>query len=194
MKHISLYLLLALITACSVSKEPSHSTTYSLEQPPTSPEANIANESKESDKSSISDSERNFNKGLSNDVYRNEDHDQVLWIKRPIDEAWVLLGKAIRLNELEITGKNRKQGVYEVEYKAGNLFGGFTLFGSGTPSKYLLKLEPQNNETKLSISKKEDDNEFDESILKDGAPEYSNDNSSKLADILFETLQKNVSN
>jgi uncharacterized lipoprotein len=191
MKHISLYLLLALITACSVSKEPSPSIAYSLEQPPTFPEANVANESKESDKSSIS--ERNFNKGLPNDVYRNEDHEQVLWIKRPVDEAWGLLGKAIRLNELEITGKNQKQGIYEVEYKADSIFGGFNLFGSGTTSKYLLKLESQNNETKLSVSKKEDD-KFDESILKDGAPEYSNDNSSKLADILFETLQKNVSN
>lgn len=192
MKHISLYLLLALITACSVSKEPSHSAAYSLEQPPTFPEANVANESKESDKSSIS--ERNFNNGLPNDVYRNEDNDQVLWIKRPVDEAWVLLGKAIRLNELEITGKNRKQGVYEVEYKADSIFGGFNLFGSGTPSEYLLKLETQSNETKLSVSKKEDDDKFDESILKDGAPEYSNDNSSKLTDLLFDTLQKNVSN
>lgn len=191
MKHISFYLLLALITACSFSKEPGHSTAHSLEQPPSFQE-DVAKESKENDKSSVSD--RNFNKGLSNDVYRDEDHAQVLWIKRPIDEAWVLLGEAIRLNELEITGKNRKQGVYEVEYKGDSLFGGLNLFGSGTPSKYLLKLESQNNGTKLSVSKKEDDNEFDESILKDGAPEFSKDNSSKLADILFEALQKDVSN
>lgn len=192
MKHILFYLLIALITSCSTPKGPSQPTAYSLEQPPSSPEVNVAKESKKNDKSS--DSNSNFIKGLSNDVYRDEVYDQILWVKRSMDEAWVLLGEAIRLNELEVTGKNRKQGVYEVEYKAGNLFGGFTLFGSGTPSKYLLKLEPQNNGTKLSVSKKEDNNEFDESILKDGAPEYSNDNSSKLADILFETLQKNVSN
>lgn len=192
MKHISFYLLLVLITACSTPKKTSNSTSYLLEQPPSHLEVNVAKESKENDKSSVSD--RNFNKGLSNDVYRHEDHDQVLWIKRPIDEAWALLGEAIRLKELEITGKSRKQGVYEVEYKGDSLFGGFNLFGSGTPSKYLLKLESQNNGTKLSVSKKEDDNEFDESILKDGAPEFSNDNSSKLTGILLETLQKVVSN
>lgn len=191
MKNISLYLLLALITACGVYKEPSPSPAYSLERPPSFSGDNVAKESKENDKSSVSD--KNFNKVLSNDVHRNEDNDQVLWIKRPVDEAWVLLGEAIRLNELEITGKNQKQGIYEVEYKGGSLFGGFTLFGSGTSSKYLLKLEPQNNGIKLSVSKNEDDDKFDESILKDGAPEFSNDNSSKLADILFETLQKNIS-
>lgn len=192
MKHILFYLLIALITSCSTPKGPGQPTAYSLEQPPSSPEVNVAKESKKNDKSSDSDS--NFIKGLSNDVYRDEVYDQILWVKRSMDQAWLLLGEAIRLNELEVTGKNRKQGIYEVEYKGDSLFGGFTLFGSGTPSKYLLKLESQNNGTKLFVSKKEDDNEIDESILKDGAPEYSNDNSSKLADILFETLQKNVSN
>ena len=192
MKHISFYLLIALITSCSAPKGPGHPTVSSLEQPPSFPEVNVAKESKENDKSSVSD--RHFNKGLSNDVYRNEDHGQVLWIKRPIDEAWALLGEAIRLNELGVTGKNRKQGVYEVDYKGDSLFGKFNLFGSGTPSKYRLKLEPQDNGTKLSVSKIEDDNEIDESILKDGAPEFSKDNSSKLTGILLETLQKVVSN
>lgn len=192
MKNISFYLLLALITACTVSKEPRHSTSSSLERPPSSPEVNVAKDSKENDKASVSD--RSFNKGLSSDVHKNEDSDHTLWIKRPIDEAWVLLGKAIRFKELEVTGKNQKQGVYEVAYKGDNLFGGFNLFGSGKPSKYLLKLESQNNGTLLSVSKKEDDDEFDESILKDGASEFSTDNSSKLTELLFETLQKNVSN
>ncbi|MBK8815743.1 MAG: outer membrane protein assembly factor BamC [Methylococcaceae bacterium] len=191
MKHISFYLLIVLITSCGAPKEPTHSTVYALEQPPSYPKVNVAEESKENDKYSASDI--NLTKGQSSDVYRNEDQDQVLWIKRSTDDAWTLLGEAIRLKELEVTRKNRKQGVYEVEYKADSLFGGFSLFGGGKPSKYLLKLVPQNNTTKLSISKIEDDNEMDESILKDGAPEFSNDNSSKLADILFETLNKNVS-
>ena len=192
MKRISFYLLMALITSCSATKGPGHPTAYSLEQPPSYPELNVAKESQENDKSSVSD--RKFKKGLPSDVYRNEDHDQVLWIKRPIDEAWLLLGEAIRLKELEVTGKSPKKRVYEVDYKADSLFGGFTLFGSGTPSKYQLKLESQNNETKLSVSKKEDDNEQDESILKDGAPEFSKDSSSKLTGILLETLQKIISN
>jgi NlpB/DapX lipoprotein len=191
MKHIPFYLLIVLIAACSTPKKRSNSTSYLLEQPPSYAGANVAKESKEDDASSVSD--RNYNKGLASDVHRNEDNDQTLWLKRPIDEAWSLLGEAIRLKELEVSRKSRKQGIYEVDYKGDSLFGGFNLFGSGTPSKYLLKLESKNNGTQLSVSKIEDDNEFDESILKDGAPEFSNDNSSKLADILFESLQENVS-
>ncbi len=190
MKHIPFYLLIALIAACSAPNKPSQSAVNSLEQPPSYSGAKVAKEIKEDDTSSITD--KNSNKGLSDDVHRDEDNNHVLLIKRPVDEAWALLGEAIRLKELEVTARNRKQGLYEVEYKADSLFGGFNLFGFGTPSTYLLKLESQNNGTKLSVSKKADDNEDDESLLKDGAPEYSRDNSSKLADMLFDTLQKNV--
>ena len=191
MKHISIYLFIAVITSCSATKELAQPTVYPLEQPPSYPEVNVAEESKKGDKYSASDI--NLTKGLTSKVHRDEDHDQILWIKLTTDDSWTLLGEAIRLKELDITRKNRKQGIYEVEYKADSLFGGFSMFGGGKPSKYLLKLVPQNNTTKLSISKIEDDNEMDESILKDGAPEFSNDNSSKLADILFEILNKNAS-
>lgn len=192
MKQISFYLLIALITSCSTPKELSKQTAYALEKPPSYPEVNLVEESKENEDSPASD--RNFTKGPPNDVYRQENQDQVLWLKRPMDEAWLLVGQAIRLNKLEVISKNRKQRLYKVEYKGDSLFGGFTLFGSGKPSIYLLKLESQNNVTQLSVSKKEDSTETDESLLKDGAPEFSNDNSAKLTNLLFEGLQEIISN
>jgi|GEM_PF-831888 uncharacterized lipoprotein len=189
MKLIFFCLLLTLIAACSLSKEQSHPSDYSLEQPPSVSITSAVKKSKEQDISS--DSDKSFNKELSVDVHRNEDNDQVLWIMRPIDETWTLLSKAIRLMDLEVTGINRKQGTYEVEYQGDSLLGEFNVFGSGSSAKYILKLEPQDKETKLSVSKKEGDHEMDESLLKDGTSEFLIDNSSKLADILFEALQKN---
>ena len=91
----------------------------------------------------------------------------------------------------KLQGKNRKQGSYEISYKAAGLFGGFGLFGSGKPSKYLFTLDNQGNEIGVTVSKIEDD-EVDPGRLMDGTPDYSYDSSSKLANLIYETLRQDV--
>jgi hypothetical protein len=189
MKPALILLLIPLLIACNATKESRHQDLTRLEKPP-GYEIKPAENNQEADQAAASGT--STEQGLFADVYRTEDKDTEIRIKRTLDESWVLVGKAILLNELEISGKNRKQGRYQVAYSSGGLLDGFSLFGSSKASTYLLKLDGSGNETIVSISKVEDDSDYDPSRLMDGTPDYSYDSSAKLTDLIFDTLYDKV--
>lgn len=191
MKHaFNLFLILSLF-GCGVMNESRHQDLSRLEKPPGYD--HIKPDERSIDAKQTSDSDTSSNQGLFSDVYRVEDTDTELRIKRNIDDAWMLVGKAILLNKLSIKGKNRKEGQYRIAYKTGGLLDGFGLFGTSNASTYLLKLAERNKETTVAVSKIEDEDDDDPSSLKDGAPAYSYDSSTKLTDLIFKTLQSDVS-
>lgn len=186
MNRTLLYALIIFYAGCTAHKEETrYQTLENLEQPPGLTDLN--NEEEKNEATQLREINQTSKTTVYAEVYRKENSERSFWIKSPIDDAWNQLKSAIISNELIITGKNKKKGMYEVEYAGENLFGNFTLFGSGSPSKYLIKLESQDKETKVSATMKEE--KIDESILKDGAPEFPYDNSSKLIGLLFETMR-----
>lgn len=188
MKHLLLSIFIVFITGCVSPKNTRDSELVNLEKPPGSRHAEQKT-SQEQEDSSLSGE---VNKGLYADVYTIDGQDKTITIKRKLDESWELIGKAIRISGIKITGKNQKNGSYQVSYKSGGLLDGFSLFGSTKASKYLIKLDEHVNETKVNISKIEDEEDVDPSRLKDGAPDFSYDNSAKLRDLLFMALQHDV--
>ena len=190
MKPTFILFLIPLLIACAATNESHHQDLTRLEKPP-GYEIKPAENNPTTEQAA--NSSPNTEQGLFAEVYRAEGKDTVIKIKREIDEAWLLVGKAILLNELEITAKNRKQGRYQVAYKTGGLLDGFSFFGNSKASTYLLKLDSSTNETVVSISKVEDDSDYDPSRLMDGTPDYSYDSSAKLTDLIFNTLHDKVS-
>lgn len=190
MKSSQVLLIILFLIGCGAMNEPRHKDFLRLERPHGYEDIKSNKSSKEAEQSA--DSGTSSNNGLFSDVYKAEDKDTELRIKRTIDEAWVLVGKAILLNKLGINGRNRKQGHYRVSYKTGGLLDGFNLFGRSKVSIYLLKLDESNGETIVSISNMEDENDYDPGRLKDGAQDYSYDSSAKLTDLIFDTLYNDV--
>ena len=103
MKHLFILFLCVCLFACSSTKESRYQDTANLERPPQTPAAREKNESHDNNKTA--DSEKDTLKGLNSGVYLIENGKTEIRIKRSYDEAWELLGQAIRLNEFKITGK-----------------------------------------------------------------------------------------
>ncbi|NOU22609.1 MAG: hypothetical protein HOO93_12660 [Methyloglobulus sp.] len=192
MKQLFFFFIINFIFACSTTQESRHQDFTNLEKPPGAAKLNQTEDPNQYDKSK--ESETDSSKGLNSDVYRLEERPKEIIIKRNIDQSWVALDQAIRLNELKIIEKNRKHYRYKLSYKTGGLLDGFSLFGSTKASTYLLTLDSKDDKTRIIASKVEDEGDIDPSRLMDGAPDYSYDSSSKLADLIFETLRKDVRN
>ncbi|MBM4208450.1 MAG: hypothetical protein FJ190_10725 [Gammaproteobacteria bacterium] len=104
-----------MLIGCAGTSEPRHQDLSGLEKPPGHDSNNKSAEiSKATETKQAEASDTSGNKGLFSDVYQIEGKDTKIKIKRNMDEAWVLVGKAVLLNELKIIGKNRKEGRYQV--------------------------------------------------------------------------------
>ncbi|MEQ1544380.1 hypothetical protein [Methyloglobulus sp.] len=178
------------LAGCSGTPKQSRlQSTESLEKPP---EMAIKDPIKEDAKeNAITGDEKPRRKGLNSDVYLVEDSNTELKIKRNFDEAWTLLGQAIRVNNLKAIAK-KNQGVYIVSYKSGGIFGEFNIFGTSNDLTYACKVETVENETKVSVKFADGNEKLDTSSLKDGVSDYSYDSSSKLLKLIYETLLNEV--
>jgi uncharacterized lipoprotein len=189
---MTILLVSLVLSACSSTDSGRYQDNTNLERPPELPidkqvaEQVAANE--------IEPPKRRHGKGLGPDVYIAEGSPQELKIKRSFDEAWSLLHQAIQHNDLKVTDQDRSKGSYYVAYNGGSFFSGAaSLFGDGQDkSTYLLKVEPQGEETKVTASLASKDEQSDTGSLKDGNADYPENKSSKLLELLYDTLHDSV--
>ncbi len=104
-----------LINSCSESKNPRYKDTSHLEKPPTMPvikkQAKAISEEKDEEEN---ESER---KGLANDVILAEEKQKpIIKIKKDFDRSWDIVEQALQLDEIEISDKNRDEGVFYVTF------------------------------------------------------------------------------
>lgn len=181
-------LAFSLITACSTTDTDTHyRDTTQLERPP---EVTVDPKSVEAAAANTLDAPRQrHGKGLKSDVYRVEGSSQKLKIKRPYDESWLLVNQVLQLHELKIADQDRSNGDYYVEYDGKGLFSFFSSV-SKAPT-YLLKLEIQSEETEITVTKANREEQSDSSSSKDGV-ESSEDGSESLTSLLFDSLHDEV--
>jgi NlpB/DapX lipoprotein len=177
-----------LITACSIAEtDKRYRDTTELERPP---EVIVDPKSVEAAAANTVDAPRRRNgKGLKSDVYRVEDSSQKLRIKRPYDESWLLVNQVLQLHELKITDQDRSSGVYYIEFNGNGLLSFFS--GTAKAPTYLVKLEIQGEETEITVSKANKEEQNDSSSNKDGV-ESSEDGSESLTSVLFDSLHDEV--
>jgi uncharacterized lipoprotein len=190
--RINIILLISLIlVACAGADNPRYKDNASLERPPEMPIDKQAAE--QSAASEIEKPRRHHGKGLKSDVYKVENADTELWIKRSFDESWSLLLQAIQHNDLKVSDQDRSKGFFYVAYDGGSLLGSaVALFGDElNKTTYLIRLEPQGEETKLTTSLASKDEQANLKG-KDGSADLPDDKSSKLLELLFDTLHDSV--
>ncbi|MEQ1738333.1 MAG: outer membrane protein assembly factor BamC [Methyloglobulus sp.] len=190
MRSIKSVLVSALLVACAADNS-RYQDNVNLERPPEIPIDKQAAEQIAANE--IDAPIRHHGKGLKSDVYRAEGSSAELTIKRGFDEAWSLLNRAIQHNDLKVPDQDRSKGLYYVAYDSG-IFGKAGSFfddDSNLPT-YLLKIEPQGEETRLSVSLVSKA-EIDRGSLKDGnANNSSEDKSSELLELIYDTLHDSV--
>jgi uncharacterized lipoprotein len=134
---------------------------------------------------------RRHGKGLKSDVYKPEDPTTELRIKRNFDESWSLLGRAILHNELKVADEDRSKGAYYIAYDGGGLLNSATSFFADKKDKttYLVLVEPEGEETKVTVSLASKDEQTGTKHNKDGGSDDSSvDKSASLSELLFDTL------
>lgn len=185
-------MLTALMAGCA-SENSRYKDNANLERPPEVPVDKQAAEQQ-----AINEAEapiRRHGKGLKSDVSRLEDSAMSIKIKRTFDETWSLLNQAIQHNELDIKDQDRSKGTYYIAYGGGGLFDLSSLFpkNRGDQPTYLLKVEPEDQETKVTVSMAGTHEQSDEDKLKDGvANDATADKSEQLMELIYDTLHDTV--
>lgn len=96
------------LTACADIKTIEYKDTSNLEAPP---EMEIA----ETPKAPVSEEKDKEDKGLGDVVSLAGTKDKpVIKIKKMFERSWELVEQALKLNEIEVTDKNREKGVFYV--------------------------------------------------------------------------------
>jgi uncharacterized lipoprotein len=188
-RTLTILLFSALLLACA-SNDSRYQDNASLERPPETPVDKQAAE-----QSAANEPEtpvRRHGKGLKSDVYVVEGSPNELKIKRTFDEAWSLLNQAILHNELKITDQDRSKGVYYIAYDGGSFLGNVFNDDNSKPT-YELKVEPQDEETKVTVRFSSRNEQADTGSLKDGVADSSTqDKSTDLLELFYDTLHDSV--
>lgn len=192
MRTITILLIPMMLVACTTTDNSRYQDNANLERPPELPIDKQAVEQVATNE--IEPPKRRHGKGLGPDVYMVEDSPTELKIKRSFDEAWSLLSRAIQHNDIKVTDQDRSKGFYYVAYNGGGFFSSAaSLFDDGQDkSTYLLKVESQGEETRVTASLANKDEQSDSGSLKDGIADYPENKSSKLLELLYDTLHDNV--
>jgi len=97
-----------LVAACAGGKNIKYKDTHRLEMPP---EMKMM----VPPKALIKDAEEIKNTGLGSHVLlAGQEKQTIIKIKKTFDRSWDIVEQALKLNEIEITDKNREQGVFYV--------------------------------------------------------------------------------
>ena len=191
MKQILLLFYSAfLLISCSATNDSRYKNNATLERPPEIPIDKQGTEQR-----AVNEPEppkRRYRKGLNSDIYRVEGSNNEMSIKRDYDESWILVGQAILLRDLKIADQDRSKGNYYVVYDGGSLFGGYSPFSDDSKSTYLLRVESQNEETKVTVTYANKEEQSDSGSLKDGVAETSDDLSERLLELIYNTLHDDV--
>jgi len=109
-----LFLIILFVGACSEAKNTRYKDTSVLESPPV---MDIV----EKPKAVIKETEKIENTGLG-DVVKlvGSDEQPVIQIKKIFDRSWDIVGEGLKLSEIEISDKNREEGVYYLRFDPDN--------------------------------------------------------------------------
>ncbi|MBK8814292.1 MAG: outer membrane protein assembly factor BamC [Methylococcaceae bacterium] len=191
MKQILLLFLSAfLLASCSTTNDSRYKNNATLERPPEIPIDKQATEQRAENEPEPP--KRRYRKGLDSDVYKVEGSNNEMSIKRDYDESWSLVGQAILLRDLKIADQDRSKGNYYVVYDGGSLFGGYSPFSDDSKSTYLLRVESLNEETKVTVTYANKEDQSDSGSLKDGIADTSDDLSERLLELIYNTLHDDV--
>ncbi len=200
MQNIAIVLTSLLLLACS-SNNSRYKDNASLERPPEMPKpTTTSNQTPEQVASEeIAAPIRHRGKGLKSDVYRIEGSPRQLTIKRGFDESWSLLNQAIQHNELKVADQDRSKGFYYITYNGNGFFGKAASYFNDEYDKstYLLKVEPEAEETQVTASLA---NKDEQNIPKKDGEETSDDppvhvfqdKSENLIELLYDTLHDDL--
>ena len=182
-------ILALLLAACNLSGTRYRDNAH-LEHPPELPVDVQAREQIEANE--LTAPVRRHGKGLDSDVYRLDDA-AVFKIKRGYDEAWSLVGRAIQQKDLKVPDQDRSKGNYYVAYDGGSLLG-YSLFNDEAKTTYLVRLESEGDETKVTVSFANKDEQYTSTsaALKDGWSESPDDKSGALSELLYDTLHDDL--
>lgn len=190
--HFTSCLLFVLLIQACASESGRYQDNTKLERPPEIPVDKQAAEQIAANE--LTAPIRRHGKGLKSDVYPVEGTTAAFKIKRNFDEAWSLLLQAIQHNELKVADQDRSKGNFYLAYNGGSLLSGAAAFfdkGRSQPT-YLVKVEPEGEETKVTVSlasKDEQSNATGSKTSGDSSPE---DKSPALLELLFDTLHDKV--
>jgi len=109
-----LFLITLFVGACSEAKNTRYKDTSVLESPPV---MDIV----EKPKAVVKETEKIENTGLG-DVVKlvGSDEQPVIQIKKIFDRSWDIVGEGLKLSEIEISDKNREEGVYYLRFDPDN--------------------------------------------------------------------------
>ncbi len=137
---------------------------------------------------------KHHGKGLKSDIYKVEGSTNQFRLKRTFDEAWSLLNRAIQQNDLKVPDQDRSKGLYYAAYGNEFLMNTFSfLRDHGEQPTYLIKVEPLDEETQVTVTYANKD-EQDDSVSAKVEDEDSSteDQSTQLFELLFDTLHDDV--
>lgn len=189
-ERLLVLMVVMLVAACSSTGDSRYKNNVNLERPPEIPIDQQAAEQRAANE--LEPSKRRHRKGLGSDVYKAEGSPTQLSIKRGYDESWSLLGHAILQKELKVADQDRSKGTYYVVYDGGSIFGGYSPFSDEAKSTYQLKVESQGDETKITVSFANKEEQTDSVKIKSGDSDRPEDLSERLLDLLYDTLHDDV--
>lgn len=180
-------LLLAAVVSCSEVKQ-KYQDTSELERPP---KMDIIEQSSIGGPGSDTPVVK---KSLAESVFLDDaEKPTVLKIKKLFDRSWDIVGQAIAKKKIEITDKNREQGVFYLKYDASE-DSGSTVFGN--VRLFVFEDEYTEAEYKLTVGWWETETEVRaEMIVKDEEEDQDNeyaDGSSKLLKALYDTISNEL--
>ncbi|WP_031433747.1 outer membrane protein assembly factor BamC [Methylomarinum vadi] len=181
-KALLLACLLLAVSACSSGKK--YRDTTKLETPP-----RLAIVEHAPGRTEVE--EKQTKKSLADSVFLDDlENPTVLSIKKLFDRSWDLVGQALDKKGIEITDKNREQGVYYVKYDA-SIDSGSQIFGN--VKIFIFEQEYAEAEYKLTVAWHETATEVraeminkDKAVNEDG--EELGDGSPKLLKALYDTI------
>lgn len=178
------------LAACSETKH--YRDTTALETPPRlaiteQGSSRRAPSAQQADQTSLADSVR----------VDDEESPTILTIEKLFDRAWDLIGQALDRRNIEITDKNRAQGIYYVKYDA-SVDSGSHLFGN--VKIFIFEDEYAEADYKLTVTRQETATSVraemmpaqDKTVSEDG--EELGDGSGKLLKALYDTIRNELKN
>jgi len=144
-------LLVGFLVSCGTTEPSRYRDTEALERPPTLAKSSPSKEQHIVDTSSIP--KKKDSAGLGSDVYLSTPLQ--LTIKQPFDDAWNILGRALKQAGIKVTDHERDKGFYYVTQDTADrtsFFAKATAFLSDDPTIYLLTVKPLGDETTVTAS------------------------------------------
>lgn len=198
-KKISVLILISLLTvSCSSSKNSKYKSTEHLETPPKMKVIKTPKIPIENGKDEVIE-KKGFGESVLLD---NENNKSTIKIKKTFERSWEIIDQALKLNEIEITDKNRDRGVFYVTYDPDDQSAGESTFIDKI-TFFIFNDEYVEADYKLTVTWRESDTEIiaevvnteKNDLLDDGEDDDmkgTTDSGDKLLKALYKTIKDDL--